>query len=156
MIDAPYALHKVPLQPTRLLFNGSDLGPVADHYFDPPMERDVVGTVLNQMRPGQWRTPFFEVSQSSEPDGPRVYDELTGRDRAVHDRLVSNTFHFHQEFGLGHVMRTDGSLAAFWDGVVCQVVRLENLVVVRVVLGRDVVTKRESRKEKLKALLDSI
>lgn len=149
-----YSLCRQALQPTQLLVNGSDAGPVADHFFDFPVGRDEVGTVLNQLRPGLWRTPKFEVSVASDPHV--TYTVEGGEAVAVHDKLVSNSFYLHPEFGPGHVLRTDGSIAAFWDGVTCWVVRMENLTQLRVVLGRASATKGESRKEKMQKLLDSI
>lgn len=149
-----YSLRKQALTPARLLFNGEDAGPVVDHFFDFPVGRDEVGTVLNQLRPGIWRTPKFEVSCPSESDGPKVMDN--GVERAVHDRLVSGSFYLHPEFGPGHVLRTDGSIAAFWDGVTCWVVRMENLTQLRVALGRGYAPTGESKKDRIQKLLDSI
>ena len=69
-----------------------------------------------------------------------------------HVKLVSNTFALHLLFGPGHVLRTDGRVAAFWNGEMCRVVQLGNLVMLRVQIGRgEGGTKREARSAKSEA-----
>lgn len=104
-------------------WKGREVGTVGECFFQFP-ERDVVGTLLNQWK-GVWWTPLREVSVASDPEGEKVVDG--GVERAEHDRLVSGTFALHPMFGPGHVVRTNGQIAAFWDGVECWVVECGNL-----------------------------
>lgn len=129
-----YELLRGAFAPTRLLWRGQDMGGVKEWYFDAPVGRDVVGTVLNQHREGPWWTPLTEISLASDPENPKVVDG--GEERAQHDMIVANSFFLHEMFGLGHIVRTNGSVAAFWDGVECHVVRMENLHRVAVKLSQ--------------------
>lgn len=136
------------------------LPPVPDHYFDAPCaERaaTLLGTHLNERTraQSQWRTPLVAVSIASNPD---VKFSDNGNVRAIHDTLVTASFFHHPRYGHGHVLRTDGSLAAFWTGgSEVLVVHWTNLKEERVVLDGPTPQKRPpGLSAKAQAIRDAI
>lgn len=149
-----FGLRRSAFQPTALTFRGKELGPVSDYYFDPP--GDAVGKfngLLNELRPGtDWRTPRVAASAGAWPEGEalEVIDGGTqvcfenypglgkvelrygGQERIAHNALFSASFYLHPFYGTGHVLRTDGRVAAFWNGEGTYVVHFTNLRALRV------------------------
>lgn len=131
-----YSLQRGAFSPTKLCFCGTVLGEVGEFFFDPPAE-DVVGSLLNERKANEWRSQLREVSGASWSDpenAPMISDD---GERQMHNVLVSNSFALHPMFGTGHVLRTDGRIAAFWNGERTYIVHLTNLKMLRVVISQD-------------------
>lgn len=139
-VRALWSLSRRAFSPAWVVFNKEPVAPVCDTFFEHPGALRAHGlceTLLNENRdPNTWRSPAEVVSGASWADpeeAPKVFD--SGRERLVHNVLVSNTFALHPMLGTGHVLRTDGRVAAFWNGEMCRVVHLTNLKMLRVVVA---------------------
>lgn len=132
-----YQLRQAAFAPAKLRYQDCDMGPVTEHYFDAPApERAtrLLDTLLNENVSTNWRSPRIEESVAEDTDGPTVM--VDGVEVAQHTKLVSASFAVHPMFGCGHVLRTDGRVAAFWNGETTKVVHLTNLRFVRVTVSR--------------------
>lgn len=146
MNQPTYAVLAAAFAPAILMFHGQAAGAVADHYFDAPTAGradGLVGTLLEEepvnMDKTLWRTPRSAISVP-EAGEEREVSEHDGV-RKMHTRLVANAFAVHPDYGPGHVLRTDGRVAAFWTGERTYVVHFTNLKFVRVTVGRLFETK---------------
>lgn len=125
-----YSLRRGAFSPTMLEYRRKVLGRVSDFFFDPP-RADVVGIQGKFQRTGECRQPRREVSSAMFGEEREVSDS---GERKMHTLLRSGTFGLHPEFGTGHVLETNGDVAAFWNGESVYLVRLENVEMVGVVL----------------------
>ena len=153
-----YSIQRSPFRPSVLCFNGNAIGDIASFYFDPPTA-DVVGTLLNERgQDSSWRSPKRFLSGTtysdaendpriSDPDGEYI-DSSGHAYRLEHNVLYANTFALHPLFGTGHVLRTDGRIAAFWNGERCYIVHLTNLHFLRVAVS---VAEKPMREKPLEA-----
>lgn len=144
-MNRTYSITRNAFAPASLTVCGGPAGPVADHYFDPPAAQrasEIVGTQLNEDAAGtvnSWRSPRHFISVAEDPE---ALMNDAGNLRPVHTKLVSSSFAVHPMFGPGHVLRTEGRIAAFWNGELCRVVHLTNLKFVQVTVSR---TKSEPK-----------
>lgn len=157
-----FGLRRSAFQPTALTFRGKELGPVSDYYFDPP--KDAIGKfngLLNELRPGtDWRSPRVAASGGVWPQGEEQKVLDGGMERIAHNALFSSSFALHPFYGTGHVLRTDGRVAAFWNGEGTYVVHFTNLRALRIRLDTSnehvVRAKRNQRSKSRQELLDLI
>lgn len=145
-----FGLRRGAFAPTALTFRGRCLGPVADYYFEPPRYAEAIfNGLLNELRPGtDWRTPRAAASAGAWPSSEETYIHDNGKERVAHNALFSTSFYLHPTFGTGHILRTDGRVAAFWNGERCYVVHFTNLRPLRVRLDtneHEVRAKRKAR-----------
>lgn len=144
---AVWGVQREAFGPTQITLNGRPQVASCDAFFEFPSGRvdEIVGTVLAEYRQGPWWTPLtcLSVPTQSGNEADMVVDG--GVQRIVHEGLVSNTFALHPEFGCGHVLRTNGHIAAFWDGVEIFVVGVANLIPLRVRLDSDREAVRAAR-----------
>lgn len=143
-----YTIERRPFRPSVIYYNGVAVGESREVFFEPPQDpAEVVGTVLAQAK-GIWWSPMREISVASwgrdggpliaDADGEHAFPPPSDVSaRFQHNVLVSNTFALHPMFGVGHIVRTNGTIAAFWcGGGSCHVVEVENLTKLAAVLDR--------------------
>jgi hypothetical protein len=110
--------------------------PIPDDYFDPPTGerlRSLCSSMLFEKYKDGWRYPRQETSAPSSSNNPHILDG--GKERALHDIMVSSTFGRHPLYGPGHILRTNGQIAMFWDGETVWIVEHQNVIFERVVLN---------------------
>lgn len=151
-----YALLHRPFQPTVVMWACSyssdpvELGTVDELFFDAPepSRADALVRARTVDRPRfDFRTPKSAISKSVAGEERVVYDNLLGYERLTHTILVSNTFALHPAYGTGHVLRTNGVSALFWNGEEVVFVHVTNLQMLQVRLDHSPLGKRSEHEE---------
>lgn len=109
--------------------------PLAEFFDAPSAERseELIQARFPERYKDRWRAQRTLESCASRSDNPVVLDN--GTERAMHDMLVSASFAFHPLYGTGHVLRTNGVVAMFWNREEVALVEVKNLTFLRVVLA---------------------
>lgn len=127
-------------------FHFSEPEDVLSAFFDFPdaaRHAELCSARLAERPKDQWRTPKAYVSVASSSDNPEMVD-FDGT-RASHDLLVSATFGYHPFYGLGHILRTSGVIALFWNSEEVAIVEHKNVKLLRPVVSGTPVQSRRKR-----------